>query len=231
MASCRNPPLPSTIYVSFPFKSLSFLYPSGKVWQVAVIMPPKPIYTQNKGVLLLLPTFSHFLHPHKYPNPAMVISSSVRDSCSLMLTPGNYICCSSSLSAKIGLECCEILPRACGLELTHINRFYDWNDHTAKIPINKKRMKNPKTFMNSVSLLAFSYSGSQGLRVYSTMHWIEDTNTLRTGRLSSVTGNTNTLRVTPMGNSFPPIQPTCMSLDCLWNQDHSEETRVNMWRI
>lgn len=168
----------------------------------------------------------------------MVISSSVRDSFSLMLKPVDYICCSSSLSGKIGLEYCEILPRVCGLDLTHINRFYGWNYQTAKIPINKKRMKNPKKFMNSVSLLAFSYSGSQGLRVYSSMHWVEDTNTPRTGRLSSVTGNTNGQKSAHAPShtygqfiSSNPTHSPCLWTVCVWNQDHPEETHVNMWRI
>lgn len=53
------------------------------MWQVVVIIPPEPIYTQEGDVLLLQPISS--THTHKHPTQAMVISSLVCDSWSLML--------------------------------------------------------------------------------------------------------------------------------------------------
>lgn len=40
-----------------------------------------------------------------------------------------------------------------------------------------------------------------------------------------------TLLVTPMGSSFPPIHLTWMSLDCVRNLDHPQETPMNIERM
>lgn len=79
----------------------------------------------------------------------------------------------------------------------------DWKYPTAKI--NNK--EEPKV-MNSVSVIAFSHSGSQGFEAYSNVHWAEDINTPWTGHLSSVMPNTkwtergsHSIKLT--GSSFP----------------------------